>query len=198
MEAHAVLASIPETTCANTPASVAQQRVYAAAALGRSAALSGAPSHGYQKDDSGAPLPNDGWYWSVTHKRHWSAAVVSRERIGIDVEALLPRSDEHFKEIATHDEWSLFPALDTPSLIRAWTAKEAIVKANGVGVGAMDRCRLSHVPDTHSLEAEFEGERWRVVHYYLEQYMASVAFLAGAISWHVVRDMADIESEPSS
>lgn len=198
MALHAVLAAIPETTCANTPECVAQQRCYAAAALGRSAALSGAPPHGYRKSEEGAPLVNDGWHWSVSHKRHWAAAIVARERVGIDVEAIVPRSEDHFNEIATPAEWACFSARDPLTFFRVWTAKEAVVKSAGFGVGRMDACRITSVPQIDMLHAELDGVALQVVHFGIDEHLASVACIAGAITWHVVRDLPTGEIEAAS
>jgi 4'-phosphopantetheinyl transferase len=185
---HPVLISIPETTCANTPECVAAQRAYAAMALGRSAALSGAPESGYVKDADEVPLPNAGFHWSVSHKRHWSCGVVARDRIGVDVEAVVPRRDEFFDKVGRDEEWSRLGGRSLAALFRAWTAKEAVLKANGVGIGKMMACTIVDVRDATRMSASYDGHIWLVDQHHVESHVAAVARLSGDVHWHVIAD----------
>jgi len=73
---------------------VAAQSRGAREALSISAELSGAHDGPWQKDVEHVPLPQDGWHWSISHDAHWSAAIVGRSRVGIDVERIERRRGE--------------------------------------------------------------------------------------------------------
>ncbi len=58
-----------------------------------------------QKDENDVPCPFDGHYWSLTHKSKYVAAVVGKDKIGIDIEEIKPRSKAIFSLVASDEEW---------------------------------------------------------------------------------------------
>ena len=74
---HPVLVPVPQFAAQRTREQVAVQRAASRAALARCAKIVGAPIDGWQQNPDRVPLPNEGFHWSVTHKREWTAAVIS-------------------------------------------------------------------------------------------------------------------------
>jgi 4'-phosphopantetheinyl transferase len=184
MNPHPVLIPVASPAAARTPACVEQQREHARLALSCSAALCGAPADGWQNDAEGRPLPNLGFHWSVSHKREWVAAVVADEPVGIDVEHILPRRAEILDELAAGEEWEILDDRSWHSFFRLWTAKEAVLKANGLGIGRFRACRLASASDLRHMMLVHEGVEWPVEHCYLPDHVAAIACHCDAITWH--------------
>jgi len=140
---HPVLIAIPDDSHLCPAKRRQRQREYARIALRESAQLSAAPLDGYRQDESDVPLPNNGFYWSISHKRRLAAGIVSREPIGIDVEHVVPRREGLFEMVGSEEEWSLLGGRTWENFYRLFTAKEATLKANGKGIGYLRETRLS-------------------------------------------------------
>jgi len=185
---HPVLLSIPETALAKTAACVAQQRRYSAEALLASARYSGAPESGYAKNVDNVPQPNEGWFWSVSHKRGWAAAVVARSPVGIDVERIGERADDFLNETADSEEWAILGDRSMRTFFRTWTAKEATLKANGVGIGKLLACRVMAVDEPAGMTLQYAGIDWVATHYFVDDHVAALSLAADApVAWHVDR-----------
>ncbi|MFQ5591557.1 MAG: 4'-phosphopantetheinyl transferase family protein [Phycisphaerae bacterium] len=198
-----------------TPERVAQQRAYARLALRECARLSGAPLEGWKKGRDEAPVPlarcglhgePDGLYhWSVSHKRHWAAAVIADHLVGIDVEYIVPRRESLFEALASESEWTVMGGRSWASFYRLWTAKEATLKANGVGVGELRACRLVEVASEHRLTVEYTPPvrsdphaansalsfstgcaHWSIEHFYIADHVAAVTCGTVPVSWCVL------------
>jgi len=181
-----VLMAIQQIDGLRTPEQVQRQRDYARLALRRSAELSGAPLEGWTQDPDGRPLPNDGWHWSISHKRQWAAGVVARTPVGIDIEHVIPRRDEAlFDVIADADEWAIIGERSWENFYRIWTAKEAVLKANGFGIGKLGRCNVSGKRASHELEIEFGGHCWAVRIKERDDHFATVTTIGQTVSWRV-------------
>jgi len=155
------------------------QRQAARRALIECAALCGAPSDGWEQNEGGRPLPNQGWHWSISHKHEWVAAVVAREPIGIDIESIVPRRDELlFDKVADASEWALVGSRNWENFYRIWTAKEAVLKAKGLGIGHLLECRMLDIttnkkhafsygdtPNSPRWRFSSEDESWEVRHF---------------------------------
>ncbi|MFH0924335.1 MAG: 4'-phosphopantetheinyl transferase superfamily protein [bacterium] len=116
-------------------------------ALRVSAEKSGVVFGSLKKDSNGSPLPFRDNYWSLSHKSECVAAVVGKTLIGIDIEKIQPRSESLFDYIASQDEWVLICGDKWDFFFRIWTAKEAVLKATGVGLSGLKVCKLVGVPD---------------------------------------------------
>jgi len=117
---------------------VAAQSRGAREALSISAELSGAHDGPWQKDVEHVPLPQDGWHWSISHDAHWSAAIVGRSRVGIDVERIERRRGEMVEALISPAERLHLTdpdGVDALVFARIWTAKEAVLKSFGIGLG---------------------------------------------------------------
>ena len=74
------------------------------------------------KDENGAPVPTNGYYWSISHKSEYVAGVVAPHRIGVDVEKLRPCSDGLFKKTGSDEEWGLVDSDPQTLFFRYWTS----------------------------------------------------------------------------
>lgn len=184
-----VLVPIQQTAAERTPEQVAAQRTAAKRALRRCAQLCDAPTDGWQKDNSGAPLPQGGFHWSIAHKRAWAAAVVADHPVGIDIEKIVPkRDDDILDEVATAEEWKRIGHRCWESFYRVWTAKEATLKAAGVGIKGLGECLIVGTPDDRRMQLEYAGQPWRVEHYYHEGHVAAVTCGPQPVDWRVIAD----------
>ncbi len=137
------------------------------------------------KDEEGRPCPDSGNYWSLSHKPHCVAAVVSRDRIGIDVEEMKPRTEPLFSYLAGDEEWALVDrSWDT--FFRYWTAKEAALKVIGVGIGGLKACRITAVPDEKHLILDYRGDSFLVEQLRYSNHIIAVVKGDNDIEWVVL------------
>ena len=126
------------------------------------------------KNDQGAPLPFDSHYWSLTHKPKYVGAVISLQPIGIDIEEIKPISNAMFKRIATDSEWRLGADRSEDLFFRYWTAKEAALKAEGLGMAGLSKCTIKRIHDQHHLEIMCQDKSYLIEHFYFNNHIASV------------------------
>lgn len=143
----------------------------------------------FRKDDQGAPLPVDGIFWSISHKPAYVAAVAALDPAGIDVERLVPRADGLWERVTDADERALLPDRSLSSFFRCWTAKEAVLKAAGVGLTGLSQCRIAAVPDDLHLDLIYDGQRRRVAHFYHDDHLFSVVSPHWKPHWDVRMDL---------
>jgi phosphopantetheinyl transferase len=137
---------------------VAEQSRHARVALARAAARSQAELGLLRKDADDAPLPTNGWHWSLAHARSASAAVVARTPVGIDLEAVRPRGQEFIARAADRAELELLGGFSWEAFFRLWTAKEAVLKRARCGLLELSRCRLLAAPSAELLVLRHRGE----------------------------------------
>ena len=156
-------------------------------ALKLSAERSGLVLGELAKDGNGAPCPVDGIYWSVSHKPKYVAAVVSRDRVGIDIEEMMPRTESLFARVANDEEWELkHKSWDT--LFRYWTAKEAVLKVIGIGIGGLRTCRITSVPDEDHITLDYEMDSFLVEQLRYRNHIASVLKDGNEIDWIIMEN----------
>jgi 4'-phosphopantetheinyl transferase len=136
------------------------------------------------QDEHNAPLPCDGTYWSITHKTEYVGGVVAPSPIGIDIEKICQRTESLFKKVAGETEWSLADKTFV-SFFRFWTAKEAVLKATGIGLKALSKCRVIDVPDARNLDIEYDANIYRIQHHFFDGHIASVVKNEFRIEWTV-------------
>ena len=137
------------------------------------------------QDERNAPLPFDGNYWSIAHKTEYVAGVISPSPIGIDVEKICSRATSLFKKTATEAEWALAD-MTFETFFRYWTAKEAVLKAAGIGLKALSQCRIIKVLDARHLDIEYETSTYRVQHCYFDDHIASIVKNEFKVDWTIV------------
>ncbi|MFH0981473.1 MAG: 4'-phosphopantetheinyl transferase superfamily protein [Planctomycetota bacterium] len=180
-----VLVFIPEDRTLTGPERVVRQRAFARRALAACAERCGLAHLEWSKDENDVPQPCSGYHWSVSHKPRWAAAVIADRPVGIDLEQVKPRGEHLFDEIADDPEWAAVGGQSWPALFRVWTAKEAVLKANGVGIGKLASCRIIDAPDATHLTLDYEGRRWCVEHYLHGDHLAAVTVDADPVVWLV-------------
>lgn len=164
---------------------VAALRRIARIALERSARHSGVTLGALEKTESGAPLPSNGIYWSLTHKESYVAAVTAPQPIGIDIEKNRPCAEGLYRRLAEPWEWELSPAVTQSLFYRYWTAKEAVLKAVGKGLAGLTRCRIVKILDDSRLELTYDNTVWRVSQLWsAEDHIVTVTDNDFEIEWH--------------
>ena len=157
-------------------------------ALKASAEKSGVTLERLLKDESGAPCPVNGNYWSISHKPEYVAAVVSKDKVGIDIEEMKPRDELLFARVASDKEWELREkSWDT--LFRYWTAKEAILKAIGIGISGLKICRVISIPDENHIALDYDGQFFLVEQLRYKNHIVSVLKDDNRIDWVIREDL---------
>ncbi|MBN4058906.1 4'-phosphopantetheinyl transferase superfamily protein [bacterium AH-315-J04] len=187
-----VIMPVSQDAPVRTSARVKAQRLASRQALKICSEKCGAPTSGWEKNEREVPQPNEGFFWSVSHKRNWAAAVIADRAVGIDVEEILPRDNRAvFDELACENEWDIVGGKDWDHFFRIWTAKEATLKANGKGIGAFSSCVVSSMLDDKHLALRFDKADWLVEHFYHDNHIISVTVVGDDIHWLV--DPKDVE-----
>jgi 4'-phosphopantetheinyl transferase len=129
-----------------------------------------------------------GWHSSVSHVRAWVAAAVAPDPVGVDVEPVQERRPELVAEVLDAREVALLGGDDPEHFVRAWTAKEAVLKRAGVGLTELSRCRIAARPEPDVLVLAHRG-REHVVHQRLHQgHVFAVTVGAGPVRWIGLRE----------
>jgi len=147
------------------------------------------------KDEKGVPCPVAGIYWSLSHKPKYVAAVVSKNRVGIDIEEMKPRSKSLFSHVASDEEWEL-KGRSWDTLFRYWTAKEAILKVIGIGISGLKTCRIISVPDENHIALDYKGQFFLVEQLRYKNQIVSVLKNGDQIEW-VILSKSQIPSTKS-
>jgi 4'-phosphopantetheinyl transferase len=164
-------------------------------ALRLSAEKSGVRLGKLRKDKNGAPYPVAGNYWSLSHKSKYVAAVVSKDKVGIDIEEMKPRPKSLFAYVASDEEWELNEkSWDT--FFRYWTAKEATLKVIGIGISGLKTCRIISVPDENHITLGYNGHLFLVEQLRYRNHIVSVLKGNNQIEW-VVLSKSQIPSTKS-
>lgn len=157
---------------------------YARKAIQISAEYKGVEIHFLPKDRNGVPIPFQDNFWSVTHKPLFVGGIVAPEKTGIDIETLKPISEGLFEKTAFDSEWNLSEEPRSHTLFfRFWTAKEAVLKATGVGISGLLKCRIIEITDPLHLVLNFQNRWWSVEHYYFDGHIASVIQNEFTVRW---------------
>ena len=75
-------------------------------------------------------------------------------------------------------DWSLF--------FEMWTAKEATLKANCMGIGGLKACRLLRVDQTGRFILSYEGRNFAVEHFAYAGHVAACTYDDSRLLWHVI------------
>lgn len=165
-----------------------RRHVMALSRLARSAARQSARRSGgvlgrLQKSSEGVPLPSNGWYWSVAHKPAYVAGVTGRRPLGIDIEPLRPRSRNLFSKIADQQEWQLGGEDEWHLFYRFWTAKEAVLKAVGVGMRGLSNCRVVSIDSTDTLTLAYQDTLWEIQQRILNGHLVAITTNGLTVHW---------------
>lgn len=139
------------------------QRTHARETLAHAGRIAGGPEGPWpQEEDGGRPLPVDGWHWSISHDAHLTVGGLARGPVGVDTERIQERRLALAERVLSAEERELL-AHEEPALAftRTWCAKEAVLKARGIGMAGLSRCRILRV-EPERLHLRLDGEEWRV------------------------------------
>lgn len=153
---------------------VAYLSAFAREALQLSAREAGIELAALEKNDDGAPLPSNGYFWSLAHKSAYVTAVAADVAIGIDLERIRTVTPGLYRRIAGEDEWDMSDDDCEHLFYRYWTAKEAVLKVAGTGIRELAYCRIAAVPDEEWIHLDFKGEPFQVRQFYHDQHVISV------------------------
>lgn len=154
-------------------------------AVQHSARISGVTLSLLRKNKKGAPLPESGVFWSLSHTSNYVAAVTAPFPIGIDIEKITQRSSLLFDKIADQDEWELERDVSNLTLFRYWTAKEAVLKAVGKGIAGLADCRVEKILNTNQLQLSYLSTQWSVLHYTeIEDHIVTLTADTLPVIWH--------------
>ena len=85
----------------------------------------------YHIGENGKPLSNEK-HFNISHKDDYLAFVIDEVPVGIDIEHIEPMKDRLVDFISSDAEKAYIK--DDVSFCEIWTNKEALVKANGLGM----------------------------------------------------------------
>ncbi|MBU8849944.1 MAG: 4'-phosphopantetheinyl transferase superfamily protein [Desulfobacterales bacterium] len=129
----------------------------------------------FEKDALGAPRSSNGFCWSVSHKLDFVAGVVSKEKIGIDLERIKDISDALFERIIEPEEERHFRNQDKNIIFfRVFTAKEAVLKKTRDGMRGLPKVKIKEVVDEENLVVQYLDKKYLVENFYFDGYLASV------------------------
>jgi 4'-phosphopantetheinyl transferase len=151
-----------------------------------------------QKDANGAPLPFGGHYWSLTHKPKYVGAVISLQKTGIDIEEVRAISSPMFKRVAGDGEWQLGGSRSEMLFFRYWTAKEAVLKAEGVGMAGLSDCVVKRLWDRRHLEIVYQDKQYLIEQVYFNGHIAAVVKNRLDSQWTIQRIQVKRSEEPCS
>jgi len=159
-------------------------------ALKLSAEKSGVRLGELLKDEKGVPCPIAGNYWSLSHKPKYVAAVVSKDKVGIDIEEMKPRTESLFAHVASDEEWEL-KEKSWDTFFRYWTAKEAALKVIGIGISGLKTCRIISVPDDNHIVLDYKGQFFLVEQLRYKNHIVSVLKDDNQIEWVALDEFPD-------
>ena len=116
-----------------------------------------------EKGENGQPLPSNNIFWSVSHKDEYTAGLVSKSIAGIDVEKIKNISLPLFNRIVSQKEKKCFKT-DEDKIIffRCFTAKEAVLKAVGVGLVGLSHISVIKVEDFLNMLLKYKNKEYKV------------------------------------
>ncbi len=158
---------------------------HARKALQISAEKSGARLDEVNKDDNGVPQPFEGNFWSISHKTLYVCGVVAPTPVGIDVERIRSFSSGLFKKTASEQEWALADMKkdSVMTFFRFWTAKETVLKATGIGIKDLLKCRVHNIFDDSHLQIRYDEQDWLIEHFFFNDHVASIVKSSFQIEW---------------
>lgn len=138
------------------------------------------------KGKNGQPLPSNSIFWSVSHKGEYTAGLVSKSAAGIDIERIKDVSEPLFKRIINDEEKRCFKTDDNNIIFfRCFTAKEAVLKAVGIGLAGLHDTCVVRVEDAANLFLRHRNTEYKVEHVFFDKYIASVVKDNFKVRWQI-------------
>jgi len=158
-------------------------------ALQLSAERSGIIVGELKKNENDVPIPFNGIHWSISHKSKCVVAVLSKDRVGIDIEEIRPRVERLFSRTASDEEWTRIGDKNWNNFYRYWTAKEAVLKADGFGIGGLPSCSVISVPDETHIDLKYKERHYKIEQFYFNNHIVSVVKGNSEIEWIVANNI---------
>lgn len=157
-----------------------------------SAGRSGLELECLEKGGKGQPLPEKGVYWSLTHKTDWVGAVADRQPVGIDIERVKPVRAGMYAKVATKNDWDFLGRATEMNFYYLWTAKEAVVKAEGVGFAGFSHCRVGGPIKNGTLQMIYGEREYTITFKYFEGHIVAITSPSERVNWQIV--MHDLDN----
>lgn len=117
----------------------------------------------WQYNEHGKPYLENGPSFSISHCKQGIAVAIDEQPIGIDIEGIR-RADQDLIERTMNEEER--DGMDDRKFTRLWTQKEAIVKAQGVGIQSFEQLQ--------SIRSQESGFRMQTIE--KDNYIYSIAY----------------------
>ena len=116
----------------------------------------------FQYNEHGKPFIEGGPYFSISHCTEGIAVAVDDEPIGIDIEAIRHAEPDLIERTMNEEERLRVIGYGLPDRMftRLWTQKEAIVKAQGVGIMSFEQVQKALVESLKLKVESFEHEKY--------------------------------------
>jgi len=107
----------------------------------------------WRYNEYGKPYIPDGPYFSISHCKESIAVAIDEEPVGIDIESIRRVDDDLIIRTMCAREQEEIQTAQNPAkaFTRLWTQKEAVVKAQGIGIQSFEQLR-----DIRMQNAEFK------------------------------------------
>ena len=114
----------------------------------------------FRYNEHGKPYWENGPYFSISHCKQGIAVAVDDQPIGIDIEGIRHADEDLIARTMNEEERLRIKELGIREFTRLWTRKEAVVKAQGVGIQSFEQ--LQHIMSkSRDLEiSTFEKENY--------------------------------------
>lgn len=110
----------------------------------------------WEYNEHGKPFLPGGPFFSISHCKEGIAVAIDDEPVGIDIEAIRQADQNLIARVMNKEEQK---GMDSRIFTRLWTQKEAVVKAQGVGICSFEQ--LQRVLDSPDFRVEtFEKENY--------------------------------------
>jgi len=116
----------------------------------------------WKYNEYGKPYIEGGPYFSISHCKEGIAVAIDDQPIGIDIEAIRPVKEDLIERVMNEEERV---GMDDRKFTRLWTRKEAVVKAQGVGIRSFEQ-----------VQKILEIGDWKVESVEKEKYIYSIAY----------------------
>ena len=123
-------------------------------------------------NEHGKPYWENGPYFSISHCKQGIAVAIDDQPIGIDVEAI--RNVDQDLILRTMNEEEQKQIHSNRDFTRLWTQKEAIVKAQGVGIVSFEQ--LQGIRSQESGFLSWRNDYFRIQTVEKEKYIYSIAY----------------------
>lgn len=113
-------------------------------------------------NEHGKPYIPDGPYFSISHCKEGIAVAIDVEPVGIDIESIR-RADEDLiiRTMCAREQEEIRSAQDSArAFTRLWTQKEALVKAQGIGIVSFEQLRDVRIQNSEFRIQTVENEKY--------------------------------------